>query len=138
LEPFRQQVARLGLTTRVHIVGPLWGEDKLAAIVDADCFCLPSRQEGFSMAITEVMACGLPVVISEPCHFPEVREAGAGEVVPLDARAIADALERVLQDPQQRQRMGQAGRELVRSRYTWPHIAEQCVRAYRREIGHPA
>ena len=42
------------------------------------------------------------------------------------------ALERVLEDTQERERMGRAGRELVESRYTWPKIAEQCVAAYQR------
>ena len=128
--PFEQQVARLGLGERVHVVGPIYGTDKLAALADAACFCLPSRQEGFSMAITEALACGLPAVISAACHFPEVAEAGAGEVVDLDPAAVADAIERVVGDETRRRAMGEAGRRLVRTRYTWPKIAEQCVAAY--------
>jgi glycosyltransferase involved in cell wall biosynthesis len=129
---FERRVQALGIDDRVHLVGPLYGPDKGAALADAACFCLPSRQEGFSMAVTEALACGVPPVISEACHFPEVAEVGAGEVVPLEASAIAAALERVLSDPQRRERMAAAGRKLVASRYTWPRVAEQTLEAYRR------
>ncbi len=133
---FEAQIDRLGIASRVHLVGPLWAQDKYAAMVDAACFCLPSRQEGFSVAITEALATGTPAVVSEGCHFPEVAAAGAGEVVPLDAQAVAAALVRVLSDESQRQQMGRAGRELVLSRFTWPVIAQQAVQMYRNALGH--
>ena len=89
-DDFVNQVSRLRLSERVHVIGPLYGKDKYAAMRSAACFCLPSRQEGFSVAILEqVMACRLPVVISEACHFPEVAENGAGRIVALDPPAIA-------------------------------------------------
>jgi glycosyltransferase involved in cell wall biosynthesis len=129
---FEQRIARHGLGDRVHVIGPLYGPEKFAALVDCACFCLPSRQEGFSMAVTEALACGVPAVISEGCHFPEVGTAGAGEVVPLNAAAVAEALVKVLSSADLRQRMGEAGRALVRARFTWPIIAEQSIGAYAR------
>ena len=87
------------LHPRVVRVGPVYGRDKPAALADATVFCLPSRHEGFSLAVLEALACGLPVVISTECHFPEVAAAGAGVVTPLDPASIADGLLRVLGDP---------------------------------------
>jgi glycosyltransferase involved in cell wall biosynthesis len=69
-------------------------------------------------------------VISENCHFPEVRDAGAGEVVRLGVAAFTAALERVLADDAARVRMGRAGRDLAMSRFTWPAIARQSVELY--------
>lgn len=129
-EPFVQQIARLGLTERTHVVGPLYGGDKIAAFVDAAAFCLPSRQEGFSVAVTEALACGIPVVISDQCHFPEVQEVGAGRVVPCDAKATGDALAQVLGDGSAAQRMGDAGAKLIRERFTWPKVAELTMKTY--------
>lgn len=129
-EAFAARVAELGLSDRVLMPGPLYGEAKLDALVDATCFCLPSRQEGFSVAIIEALAMGTPVVISEPCHFPEVATAGAGAVVPLQAEQIAGALEEMLKDAGLRARCAAAGVKLIREHYTWPRIAERCVEAY--------
>lgn len=131
--PLTEQIGRLGIADRVHLVGSLYGQDKLAAFVDSACFCLPSRQEGFSMAITEALACGRPVVISDQCHFPEVAEAGAGEVTPCGSAPTAEALARVLSlSDAARAEMGRKGRELVETRYTWPRIAERTLEIYAR------
>ncbi|MEI8120590.1 MAG: glycosyltransferase [bacterium] len=131
---FRRRVEEHGLTSRVHLVGPLYGEEKTAALQDAVCYCLPSLNEGFSMAITEALACGLPAVISEQCFFPEVGSAGAGEVVPLDPARIAAALMHILSDPALRARMSSAAHRLIAEHYTWPKIAEQTEAAYRRSL----
>ena len=128
---FQKRVAALGLSQRVHVVGPLYGQDKFAALVDCACFALPSRQEGFSLAVLEAMGAAAPVVISEQCHFPEVAASGAGEIVQLNADAVADAIERILADPNRR-RIGQAGRELVLRRFTWENVARQAVSVYER------
>jgi glycosyltransferase involved in cell wall biosynthesis len=127
---FEQQIARLGIAGRVHLVGPIYAAQKIAALRDCDCFCLPSRQEGFSLAVTEAMACESPVVISTECHFPEVREAQAGIVAELNASAIAAGIKTVLQDAPLAQKMGVAGRELVVSRFTWPKVAQQMIEGY--------
>ncbi len=127
---FEARIAALGLTDRVHVVGPVYGEEKLAALAGADVFCLPSRQEGFSMAITEAVGCGVPVVITRECHFPEVGEAGAGRVVGLDAAEVARALDEVLSSEALRREMSSRGRALVEGAYTWPAIARRCVSCY--------
>jgi glycosyltransferase involved in cell wall biosynthesis len=123
---FEQRIADLRLTDRVHLPGPLYGTAKWAAIRGAACFCLPSRQEGFSLAILEALASRLPVVISEGCHFPEVSDAASGVVTPLDSAEVAAGLNRVLSDPTEAMAMGTAGRRLVEERYTWDKVAAMC------------
>lgn len=112
------------------MTGGLYGPAKIAALKQSACFCLPSRQEGFSVAITEALACGVPVAITDACHFPEVAEAGAGVVCSLDPMAVASALEQILEDPDRAKRMAAAGARLVRANYTWPRIALQTIAAY--------
>jgi glycosyltransferase involved in cell wall biosynthesis len=136
-EPFRQSIQSAGLTNRVHMVGPIFGPDRFTALVDSACFCLPSRQEGFSIAILEAMACARPVVITTSCHFPEVATAGAGEVIPLETSALIAALDRILSDPLRAEQMGRSGRNLVLTQYTWPTIAAQLVDAYERHLHLP-
>lgn len=132
---FESQIARLGITSRVHVVGPIYGSQKFAALRDCDCFCLPSRQEGFSLAILEAMACEAPVVITPGCHFPEVKEAGAGIIAELDAKAIAEGISSVLRDPAAASQMGQNARQLIVERFTWPQAAKQLISGYREVLG---
>lgn len=132
---FTASIAAKGLSERVHLTGPLYGDDKIQAMLEAACFCLPSRQEGFSVAITEALACGLPAVITENCHFPEVATAGAGIVCARDAEAIAKGLLTILENPDEARVMGEKGRELVREHYTWPKIAERTIEAYSTTAG---
>jgi len=126
-----------GVADRVHFVGPQWGSDKYAALRDARCFALPSEHEGFSMAICEALACGVPVAISDTCFFPDVATEGAGYVVQRDAEPLAEALATLLGDETAARSMGDAGRRLVEQRYTWPRIAERAVGLYRGLRGDP-
>ncbi len=129
------QVQSLGLQERIRLVGPIYGRAKYAALMDAQCFCLPSRHENFGIVVAEAMATRTPVVISDQVQiWPEVKEAGAGLVVPLDAQALSKALAQVLGDDALRQRMGQAGRALVQERFAWPQIASQTIEAYQRHL----
>jgi glycosyltransferase involved in cell wall biosynthesis len=128
--PIEQRIARLNFNSTVRVIGAVYGSEKFALLRSAACFCLPSRQEGFSVAVLEAMACRVPVVISENCHFPEVAQVGAGHVVPLQTSAIAAALLDVASaTPEQRRQMGEAGRRLVEERFTWEKVAARSVEA---------
>ena len=129
-DAFYAQIRQLSIQSRVHVLGGIYGADKITLLQHAACFCLPSRQEGFSMAIIEAMAIGLPVVVSDACHFPEVASEGAGQVVKLNADAFAQAILRVLMDDALRARQGTKARELAHSRYQWNSIAQEFIQAY--------
>lgn len=123
------QLRQLGVADRAHLVGPLYGPDKLMALVDSAAFCLTSKEEGFSVAITEALACGRPAVITDSCNFPEVAEVDAGRVTPRRAEAVAEAILEVIQRPD-RLAMGARGRALVLERFTWPAIAGRSIQLY--------
>ena len=124
-----------GVLERVVFTGMLTADDKLAAFAVADLFVLPSYSEGFSVAVLEALAAGLPVVISEACNFPEVAEIEAGFVVPAEDAAVAGAIRSLLADEPLRTRMGANGRRLIEKCYTWPAIAETVASRYRMLIG---
>lgn len=132
LSDFQKRIASHGASGQVHVVGPLYGEMKYAALSDAMCLVQPSRQEGFSMSILEAMACGTPVVISQSCHFPQVETYACGKVVPLDVDALAAALAGIAGNPSEASQMGVAARDLVLRNYTWDSIGRKLVDAYQR------
>lgn len=129
-----RRIDTLGLAGRVRLAGPVYGADKIALLRGARVLCQPSRHEGFSMTILEALACGVPAVISEQCHFPELAAAGAGAVTPLDPDRIAAALLRYATDEAARCAAGRAGARLVAERYTWSAIATDMIDAYRDAI----
>jgi glycosyltransferase involved in cell wall biosynthesis len=128
-----QEVARQhGLINSVLFVGQLSGAAKSQAMADADVFILPSYQEGFSMAIAEAMAAGLPVVITRECNFGEVEEVEAGAVIAHgDMPAFVGAVAKLLENPTARFISGRNGQRLVRSRFSWEAAAERLEKLYR-------
>lgn len=130
--PMQKLVRQRELTDRVHFVGPIYGEMKRSALAGATCFCQPSRYEGFSMAILEALASGLPAVISHAVHFPEVKECGAGLVVDPASPELAHALSYYISNPGARDAARLAARDMVVSRFSWPAIARRSIDAYER------
>jgi len=129
-EDFERRIAGHGLTDRVHLVGPMHGEAKWEAYRDAMCFCLPSRDEAFTVAIMEALAAGLPVVVSETCHFDDVDEYGAGFVVPLEAQRIGEVIARLCTDHALRDRMNHAAKSLFADRLCFNQVARDVLDVY--------
>ncbi len=124
------QIREFGLLSRVTFLGMVSGQHKLEALAAADFFVLPSHQEGDSVAVKEAMACGLPVLITPACHFPEVQENGAGMVVPPDVQAWQKALMGLYINEADRIQMGNKARGLVHTRYTWQKVVRQLLDVY--------
>jgi len=132
-----REATRLGLASRINFVGPLYGKQKYAALVDAQCFCQPSVYETFSMSILEAMACGLPPVITRGCNFDEVAAFGAGLVVDSED-GLADALRRFCTDAGARSLAAAKARELVVAKYTWPIVARKMLGRYEARLSFTA
>jgi glycosyltransferase involved in cell wall biosynthesis len=95
------QVARLGLTARVHFLGALPPQDLKYPLSAADVFVLSTRNEGWANVFLEAMACGLPVVTTDVGGNAEVVcRPELGTVVPFgDAPALTHALDAALVYP---------------------------------------
>ena len=92
------------------------GQDELPAFyADAEVFCLPTFAEGLGVVLLEAMASGLPVVSTRVMGVPEAVEDGETGLLVAPGRPdlLAEALERLAEAPELRERMGHAGRRWV-------------------------
>lgn len=113
----------------------------------AAVFCCPSIYEPFGIINLEAMACATPVVASAVGGIPEVVVDGeTGFLVPLEqmrespfepvdpprfSHDLAASINRVLADPDLRERMGRAGRQRVQDHFSWNAIAQRTAALYK-------
>lgn len=104
---------------------------KAAAYAGATVLAMPSDHETFGHAYLEAWAAGRPVIAGDIPPLREiVRDGVDGWCVRNDAREIARAVLTVFADPARAAAMGEAGRDRVRERWTWPLVAARTEAAY--------
>ncbi|MHB1138677.1 MAG: glycosyltransferase family 4 protein [Microthrixaceae bacterium] len=112
------------------MIGPVPREEVYRQLGEADVFVFPTFVEGQPFSVIETFAAGVPIVASDiPTVAGMVGDDVQGVLVPVrDARALADAIESLLADPERRARLGAAGRRTALERYDRSvfraHIAE--------------
>lgn len=122
----QDMVEELGLTQRVHWLGSV--KDIPSLLAAGDVALLASHEEGFSNAVIEYMASGLPAIVTDVGGNAEAIEHGkTGLVVPAkDSAAMADAILQLALNPAMRQEMGAAARTIATQRYS----LDACVVSY--------
>jgi D-inositol-3-phosphate glycosyltransferase len=101
----------------------------------AEAVVVPSHYESFGMVALEAMACGTPVVASQVGGLAYlVQDGETGYTVPADdPQALADALNRLLKDPEMRARMGLKAAEFAKE-YAWSKIAARIIKIYEQAL----
>ena len=96
----------------------------------------PCEREGFGLAAAEALAFGRPVVAAAGGALLELVDDGeTGLLVPpRDAPALREAVQRLLDDPELRERLGHAARVRARERFGWDPVIEQTLETYRRAL----
>lgn len=130
--PEREALAQLAgeLRLDVRLAGAV-GQDELGAFYeDAELFCLPTFAEGLGVVLLEAMAAGLPVVSSLVMGVPEVVEDGKTGLLVLPGRAdlLAEALARLAESGELRERLGRAGRRWVEDEFGIERASSQLAR----------
>lgn len=98
--PYRALAQKLGVTDRVHFLGPVANADLPQLYRAADAVVMPSVSEGLANAWVEALACGTPIVISDAGGAAElVSSPIAGRIVQRTPGAIAEAVQAILANP---------------------------------------
>jgi glycosyltransferase involved in cell wall biosynthesis len=121
----------LKLREHVRLLGGVSAPDLVGLYQGACLFALPSLYEGFGLPALEALACGVPVLASTGGSLPEVVGDAGILLDPHDADAWADAIERVLLDPAESQRMRDAGPKQA-ANFSWDRAAAQTWELYAR------
>lgn len=103
------------------LLGPLPTDQRAEFFAAIDIFSMPSRTDSFGIVFLEAWANRLPVVAADAGGVPEVVDhEKTGLLVPFgDVGRLGSALERLLDSPNDADRLGRAGFELVQKGYTW-------------------
>lgn len=128
-------VQEQGLEERVRLLGER--SDVPGILAGSDIFVLSSRWEGLPYTIIEAMMAGLPVVSTKVGGVPELVEDGVTGflVPPEDPPALAEALQVLLDDPELRRRVGQAGRDKALREFTLDCMLRKTERVYEGVLG---
>jgi glycosyltransferase involved in cell wall biosynthesis len=130
---FAESSRRRGLEPRVELPGRLDDAGLGSAYAGAQIFVFPSRAEGFGLPALEAQAAGCPVLAADAASLPEVL-GDAGRLLPVDdPEAWAREIRELLQRPEERRSLGEAGRRRARA-FTWSATAAATVAAYREAI----
>ena len=132
-QELKAHAAALGIAADVRFEGWTSPADVEGLFALAGAFVFPSFYEGFGLPVLEAMARGVPVACSDRASLPEVAGEAALLFDPDDPAAIAAAIERLLTDHAQADRLREAGRAQA-ARFTWARAAELTLAAYERAL----
>lgn len=135
--PAEALIEKLGLAEHIQFVSGVTDERIVELYAESELAVVPSLYEGFSLPAVEAMGSGTPLVASDGGALPEVTGVDGETVLRCkagDVDSLRRALERGLDDPELRERIGAAGRVRVSELYTWRQTAINTVAQYREVI----
>jgi glycosyltransferase involved in cell wall biosynthesis len=124
-----EQVNRSNLRSQISLLDYVPSVDLPALVAGARLLAFPSLYEGFGLPILEAQACGTPVTCSMTSSLPEAAGDAALFFDPLDADAIAGAMQRLLTDTLLREKLIARGFENIR-RFSWRVSASRVLKAF--------
>jgi glycosyltransferase involved in cell wall biosynthesis len=119
------EAMQLRISERVKLLGVR--SDTSVLMSASDLFLFPSRFEGMPNALLEAMGYGLPVIATGVQGVDEIiRDGENGILIPLDdPKAVSNAILRLLDNPEERRRLGKAARETIEKEYTLDKMCAQ-------------
>lgn len=129
----KQLAQEWGVSEQVSFLGSLEQTEVIRHLREADAFLLTSIHEWLGMVLLEAQAVGVPVVAVRIGGIPEAVDPGRSAILvpPRDPQATAAALARLLKNPDQRLRMGQAGRQHVEKHFDIDGLNDKLEQIYR-------
>jgi glycosyltransferase involved in cell wall biosynthesis len=132
----RSQADALGIAGEIRFVGPLYGQEKRDAMAACEFLVLPTYSEGAPMIVLDALGAGMPVLTTHGAPWEDLLRYQCGWWVEISAAALRDALLDIGRMSRDELRaMGERGKCLVRSRYSWEAGARQTLMLYEWLLG---
>jgi glycosyltransferase involved in cell wall biosynthesis len=129
----RELASQLGIDDQVQWLGEVDGADKVVLWAESDLFVLPSFSENFGIAAAEALSAGLPCVLGRGVAVAaRAADAGAALAVDPQPEAVAQALDRLLRDPAELERMSSRAQALAKQEYSVSAMVTRLSALYRR------
>lgn len=123
------------LADAVVWAGELGEAKKRELLRAASVLVLCSDSENFGLSVPEALAAGTPVVTTRTTPWAEVETAGCGFWVEQNAQSIAEAVCRLLLQPEEAAAMGERGAGWVKEKFGWDTVARQMIDCYEAVLG---
>jgi glycosyltransferase involved in cell wall biosynthesis len=126
----------LGILDNVIFVGRVPNYEMPKYYSSSDVVLLPSLSENFPVVALEAMSSGKPVIASRVGGIPELVSNNEDGILvsPGNVEQLVEALLRLLENPQLRNRMGDMGRKLVEEKYNWKKIGQLYLKEFEKLI----
>lgn len=124
------------MTDTFKFIGSVADKDKWKLYRRADLFVLPTHSENFGIVVAEALASGLPVITTKGAPWAELEKHQCGWWVDIGVEPLAKALNQAINlSPEERQTMGQCGRQLIEQNYSWDKIGKEMLAVYEWILG---
>ena len=132
-EKTKNLINKLGLNSRVSMIGPAYGEKKNHVIAETLFVALPSRHEGFCLFALEALAAGIPLAAFDIPGISWINSAAARKATPFNTREYAETLVKLSNNSELLDKMGLAAEELA-EKFTWEKTAQKYDNFFREII----
>ncbi len=128
---YESELKLIAAVPSVVFLGPRFGAEKNECYRSCDAFILPSLSEGLPMTVLEAWAHAKPVLMTPECNLPEGFQANAALRIGTTPKEIAAGLKQLVdRSDHDRTEMGNRGRALVATQFSWPRIGERMLAVY--------
>jgi glycosyltransferase involved in cell wall biosynthesis len=132
-----ESIMKLKLEKKVYWIENLDSNDYLQAIYQqAKIFIYPSLYEGFGIPIVEALLNKTPVITSNTSSLPEAGGPSSWYIDPLNAEQLAYAIEKILTDEKQKEKMAEEGYQYVCKTFDEKAITSKLTGLYERTLNH--
>ena len=128
----KEQIRNLGLTDRFRFTGLMPPDQIPLAIQSSDILVHCSLREGLARTLPQAMLCGRPAISFDVDGACEVVNANTGRLVePKDVHQLVDACAELIQDKALREKLGQTGRESVKTKFAPDTMVDTIEEVYK-------